>query len=90
MIIRNCSIYCYSKEVSLEFTSNCYWVRITEKMEDGTKKELFKRVPSEKNWIDPKHRKITNALHALEEAIKEACDIESRPDPVETTQEESE
>ena len=53
---------------SFNFMTNCYWVEVHDK--EGT--VVFSRKPAgngSENWLDEKHKQITEALHALEVAL---------------------
>lgn len=50
-----------------KFSCNAYWVTIRQ---DG--KVIYKREATNNKWYDESHRRITEALSALESAILEA------------------
>lgn len=69
MVITRCPIQDYHNKRSLELTVNSFWVTVYC---DG--RIIYKREPTKDTWQDDSHRKITDALWALELAVREACE----------------
>lgn len=68
MIIEKASVGDARHERSYRLSTNCYWVTLKNKA--GT--VVFERNPSMDEWLDEKHRAITDALNALEKAVQAA------------------
>ena len=74
MVIEKCGVTNYATGASVRLYTNAAHVEIN----DG-KNILFKRDRSSDDnaWYDAKHQKIVNALHALENAVLEAVNLDS-------------
>jgi hypothetical protein len=71
MIIRDGSFTAYQEGQPIRrfnFTVNAYWVTAGPEGQEHT----FVRRPERDDWLDERHKAITEALEALEEALSAA------------------